>query len=333
MSARVFCSGLLFRRLAVWSLLLLICSIFEWRCGFRSLDLRASSAAGCAVRRDSGACGAPPPPLCFSVSTAALLSPRSLGAGVAAAGPLLAWLPLAAWTAWRRSIGGVAAAAARRYAPALIAAAATFLAVINVFRFGARLQGGGAGAYDASGHTLLFGLQLVPTWTLRQLLRPSLPALRVGEVWLLRAVTVVEGSLWVLSASTAAFHHSAAEVALPWAGIVLLAAFSHDAVLAERHALPMPVPPAAAAAEGADDDGAVAAAAAAVEAATPPTRAAGTTSLLSAGAAFWAASLAVSLGAAALFGVSLGAALPLHLAYDAAVLLLALGVHRVLDKH
>jgi len=87
--------------------------------------------------------------------------------------------------------------------------------------------------FDPSGHIFLVGVQLVPLWAARAAAAQSAVGTRRTQVKaasgaadadVLRYATYAEPLLWWVSAGTAAFYHSAADVAAAWVLVAGLAA-------------------------------------------------------------------------------------------------------------
>ena len=188
--------------------------------------------AGAALRTYCGgsaaAAAAASAPLCLPRGSAllALLSPPQLTDALAAAGPLLTWLPLL-----YASCGRAPAHAATRRALLLCMAAWLLLSwpMRLTKRLHAALLQGAAPPFDPSGHIFLYGMQLVPLLAFKQegvaaggaappakpplqLRLRQLPGLLLARGW--------ETLLLHLAFCTAAFYHDALESAAA-AGCVL----------------------------------------------------------------------------------------------------------------
>jgi hypothetical protein len=269
------------RRLLSWTLLLALC---------------------CTLR---GACG-PHASACVPAAAVRLLAPRALGAGVAWAGPAVLWAPLAVWLRGALAArggggggGGGGGNAGLRFAPALFASVAAFLACANAARGVKRIAA--LNGLDPSGHTLVIGVQLVPGWALAQLLAEQAAAQRGSgggggaptvAPLSARAAAALEPALWLVSAGTAAFFHTPAEIALAWVAVAALALFARAALRARAG----------------------------------PGAAALCARLLAAGAAAWLASLALLAAAGA--DIAGDDALRAHAVHDAAVLAAAALLYR-----
>jgi hypothetical protein len=169
----------------------------------------------CSALRSS--CSAPASILCPSDALAAALSPRPVSDVLTALGPALVWAPLLVHA--RASSCGPTRGA-------LLAALACWLIACMPVRLTRRLSGG---AFDPSGHVFVIGVQLVPLWVARGAGAAGGGA-RVPLA--LRAAGAIEPVLWLVSASTSAFHHSAAEVFAAWALVAALVAGAHAAARA-----------------------------------------------------------------------------------------------------
>lgn len=221
-----------------------------------------------------------------------LLSPAPLTDALALLGPLLLWAPLLR----------VASAAhhphTRRAIFVCMLAWLVCIAPIRLTKRAHRALGAPAGAlFDPSGHIFLYGMHLLPAWAFAaECAAPKAPALpRLAALLLQRAWSPL---LTYLAACTAAFYHSAAEVAAAYA--VLLALHWHLA----------------AAPQGA--------AAAALAAAPPPQRAWSRRALLLAAALAWLGLGAGFLSLLAAAGVEPPRRLHWYALHDAAVLALGL---------
>jgi len=186
------------RSFALWSAVLIICS---------------------AVR---SSCAGPASSLCPSDALAAALSPRPVSDLLTTLGPALVWAPLLAHAR-------VSSCGATR--GALLAALCGWLIFCMPVRLTRRLSGG---AFDPSGHVFVIGVQLVPLWVARG---ASAAGGGARAPLALRAAGAIEPVLWLVSASTSAFHHSATEVFAAWALVAALvagaraAAHAHGALL------------------------------------------------------------------------------------------------------
>lgn len=134
----------------------------------------------------------------------AQVSPRWLGKLLGAAGPLLTWLPLALLPA-----PPPAKAPSPDLPRALLLSICAWLALIPPIHLLRRLL-----PLDPSGHIFLYGAQLVPLWVALEGAQPR-PAL---------PLQLLELALLALSAATAAWYHSKADVLAAWAALACLVA-------------------------------------------------------------------------------------------------------------
>lgn len=171
------------------------------------------------TRGGAPACTQPAHALCPRPHVIRAAAPRALAKALSHSGPALVWAPLAVWL-WGG--GGASADTARAQAAARAAglfAALAFVATAMPVRY---LRHVAPGGWDPSGHVFIFGVQLVPLWAAGDAFATWAPRARSGAAPLVaRALSAV---LVYSSATTAAFHHSATEVAFSWALVAALAA-------------------------------------------------------------------------------------------------------------
>lgn len=164
------------RRFVFWSVLVAVSTVWQVTCSYGDIDHAASHRSSCLVRRgSSGTCDlSARSAFCLGPPRISTIAPRWLGVFVVWVGPVWAWLPLGAWLAWRLRPAAVQAAAARRlalrFAPVAAASVFAYLVGINIVRHWVRLRGLNPSGFDPSGHTLVFGLQLVPLWAFGEML-------------------------------------------------------------------------------------------------------------------------------------------------------------------
>lgn len=169
------------RKFVLWSVLVAISTLWQVSCSYGDIDHAASHRSACLVRRGgSGKCEVSVESvLCLRPASISAIAPRWLGVFVVWVGPVWAWLPLGAWLAWRlrpaAAHSGAAAARrlALRFAPVAAASVFAYLVGINIVRHWVRLRRINPSGFDPSGHTLVFGLQLVPLWAFGDMLRAA----------------------------------------------------------------------------------------------------------------------------------------------------------------
>jgi len=257
----LFRRNMFWLRFALWSGLVLLATGWQAACAFSDVDLKNSSAH-CLVKKSApGKCDTSvgdsfTQRFCIGPGHINSLAPRWLGVLVVYVGPIWTWLPLAIWLLLRLR---QTSPAHRRhlavaFAPAFFAAVGAFLAFINLMRYLSRLPVAmNPTGFDPSGHTFVFGLQLVPLWCLTEVLNaaarpPSLQSSAGGspvadsrdalspaailpahrphgraDRYLLAIFLLVEVGLWALTATTASFFHSTSEIFASWAVIAGLA--------------------------------------------------------------------------------------------------------------
>jgi len=88
--------------------------------------------------------------------------------------------------------------------------------------------------WDPSGHVLLAGLQLVPTWMTVSHWRNDRGIMRSAWSWSLVVAELVTVALACMTANTAAFFHSTSEVMSAWAVVVGLFVFFFQRLHFER---------------------------------------------------------------------------------------------------
>lgn len=208
--------------LALWGVALCVAGLFEAGCHYTAYELGASASVGCTVTSASAPGCASPPHMCLPASTVAALSPRWLGIVIAGmGGPLISWLPMLALAMRRERSTQQRLGALSQLQRTML----WYLGFIGVVRNTHVLTASSAWCtaaracsrpWDPSGHTFVYGAQLVP---LALLLPPEGGINGWAFVWL----NGWAYALWYLSMSTATFFHTLSETAAGYALSLLLA--------------------------------------------------------------------------------------------------------------
>lgn len=177
-------------RFSMWSVALTICCTYQAVCS----NLTVSTL--CRPFHDS--------------DMRAILSPRFLSDILGSTlGPLFLWLPVAVHA---YTHAAVTTTPCRFAQLALLAAMCCWLIAAPPARLTRILWG----PFDPSGHILLTGVQLIPLWAANDAARSSSSSPTPPLSAALRVALFLEPLLWWMSFGTAAFYHSASDVAVTW---------------------------------------------------------------------------------------------------------------------